>query len=239
MSASPRVRSAESARLLVRVVPRVRQAPRVLLATGLTALLLAAAGCGGASSAASSGSSPVSVSSQQKNGFAGGQFAKPQPRPSFTLTDTAGLPYDFHARTKGAPTFLFFGYTHCPDECPTTMADIATALRDVPAQVRGKVTVVFVTTDPKRDTPAVLGDWLRHFDADLPTKFVGLTGTVAQVQAAQQAAGVPVAQDNGQTHSTELLLYGPDDLARVFYLAGSAPADISHDLPLVAEGQHP
>jgi protein SCO1 len=215
-----------------------------LLAAGLAALLLGAAvscsgssGASGAGSASGGGDGAVSVSPERKGTFAGATFATPQPRPAFTLTGTDGLPYDFQARTKGRPTLLFFGYTHCPDVCPTTMADVATALRDVPAQVRAKVEVVFVTTDPKRDTPKVLGDWLRHFDGDLPTRFVGLTGTQQQVQAAQRAAGVPLAEDDGQTHSTQLLLYGPDDVSRVFYLAGSTPADISHDLPIVAEGQ--
>jgi protein SCO1/2 len=77
---------------------------------------------------------------------------------------------------------------------------------------------------------------LRNFDADLPVKFVGLTGTVPQVEAAQAAAKVAVATENGQTHSAEQLLYGPDDYARVAYVAGSSPEDLRHDLPIVAKG---
>ena len=65
---------------------------------------------------------------------------------------------------------------------------------------------------------------------------MGLTGTVAQVEAAQAAARVPVAEDDGQTHSAELLLYGPDDYARVAYVSGSSPEDLTHDLPIVVTG---
>jgi protein SCO1/2 len=115
------------------------------------------------------------------------------------------------------------------------MADTALALRGVPAALRDKVRVVFVTTDPARDTGPVLAAWLRNFDAGLPVRFVGLTGTRTQVEAAQAAAKVEVATDGGQTHSAEELLYGPDDYARVAYVAGSSPADLAHDLPIVAE----
>lgn len=159
-----------------------------------------------------------------------------QPRPTFTLTDTTGKRYDFAARTRGLPTLLFFGYTHCPDVCPTTMAATAAALRGTPEPLRSQVQVVFVTTDPARDTGTVLAAWLRNFDPDLPRRFVGLTGTSAQVAAAQAAAKVPVATENGQTHSAEQLLYGTDDYARVAFVSGSTPQDLRHDLQLVAKG---
>lgn len=157
-----------------------------------------------------------------------------QPRPTFALTDTAGRPYDFAAATRGAPTLLFFGYTHCPDVCPTTMADTALALQAVPTALRRQVRVVFVTTDPARDTGPVLATWLRNFDTGLGTAFVGLTGTQAQVEAAQAAARVAVAEDGGRTHSAQLLLYGRDDYARVAYVSGGDPADLAHDLPIAA-----
>ncbi len=179
---------------------------------------------------------PVSTQPSPQGEYRGLGLDPPQPRPTFTLRDTAGRPFDFAARTRGHPTFLFFGYTHCPDVCPTTMADLATALRGVPDGLRRAVRVVFVTTDPARDTGPVLAAWLRHFDSDLPNRFVGLTGDAARLAAAQVAARVPVAEDGGQTHSAELLLYGTDDYARVVYLAGSAPEDIQHDLPAVARG---
>lgn len=159
----------------------------------------------------------------------------PLPRPSFTLTDTSGKRFSF-SQTAGDPTLLYFGYTHCPDVCPTTMADIAQAVAQQPAAVRSKVRVVFVTTDVKRDTGRVIAAWLRHFDTDLPHKFIGLTGTQAQIDAAQAAAHVVLAEDGGQTHAADVLLYGADDYAHVKYLQSDNESDqIAHDLPLVSK----
>jgi protein SCO1/2 len=204
----------------------------VMVVFGLTGC-----GSGSAAGAGSSGGPPLSVSSPASGSpFHGAAFERPRPRPSFVLTDQRGRRYDFAARTGGRPTLLFFGFTHCPDICPTTMADVAAALRTLPAGLRDSVQVVFVTTDPKRDTPAVLASWLASFDSDLTTKFIGLTGPRAEIDTAQRGAGVEPARDGGRTHSAQLLLYGSDDLCRVFYLAGSRPEDIAHDLPLVAKG---
>jgi protein SCO1 len=215
-----------------------RSTAAVSAALGLV-VVLGLAGCGsGAPAQAGSGGSGLSVTLPASGSpFRGALFVRPHPRPSFVLTDQRGRRYDFAARTGGRPTLLFFGYTHCPDVCPTTMADVAAALRTLPAGLRDSVQVVFVTTDPKRDTPAALGSWLASFDPDLPTKFTGLTGPRAEIDTAQRGAGVELAQDGGLTHSAQLLLYGSDDLCRVFYLAGSSPEDIAHDLPLVANGE--
>src|SRR3712207_8127068 len=79
-------------------------------------------------------------------------------------------PYDFGAQTAGTPTLLFFGFTNCPDICPTTMADVAVALRGVDPALAEDVQVVFVTTDPAFDTPEVLTEYLGRFDADLPAR---------------------------------------------------------------------
>ena len=101
------------------------------------------------------------------------------------------------------------------------MADIAVALRGLDPPLVEQVQVVFVTTDPAHDTPAVLGEWLDRFDADLPTPFIGLTGDQAAIDQAQLAAGVPLAEDDGKQHSALLLLYGSDDQAHVAFDAGN------------------
>jgi protein SCO1 len=206
---------------------------RRLLAAAAVVGTVALSACSASSEAAPPA---LSASPTPQGPYRGLELDPAQPRPTFTLTDTTGKPYDFAARTRGVPTLLFFGYTHCPDVCPTTMADAAAALRGTPEPLRGTVQVVFVTTDPARDTGKVLANWLRNFDPDLPRTFVGLTGTVAQVEAAQAAAKVPVATENGQTHSAELLLYGTDDYARVAFVSGSSPDDLRHDLLLLAKG---
>ncbi len=209
----------------------MRQALALLVGAVLAGTL---AGCGDTGPAAAP--AVLSAAPTPAGAYRGTELDPPQPRPTFTLTDTTGARFDFAARTRGRPTLLFFGFTHCPDICPTTMASVAAALRGVDEPLRRSVQVVLVTTDPARDTSPVLARWLRNFDADLPARFVGLTGTVAQVEAAQAAARVPVAEDDGRTHSAELLLYGADDYARVAYLADAAPDALRHDLPLVAKG---
>ena len=212
-----------------------------LAALGLAAGLLLA-GCGSDADATaeghdhSGGSAPATVEGGDDSGYAGLHLADPYQKPEFTLTDSAGAPFDFADRTGAGPTLLFFGYTNCPDVCPTTMADIALALRKVDPAVAAETSVVFVTTDPARDTPDVLGAYLDQFDADLATPFTGLTGDQAQVDQAQLAAGVPLAEDMGQTHSSLLLLYGTDGEADVAFDAGNTGADIAHDLALVAAG---
>ena len=213
----------------------------VLLSAGL--LLAGCGGSGGSSGtevsqagAEHSHSAPAQVRGDDGGTYAGIDLEPPYQRPSFTLTDTSGAAYDFATATKGRPTLLFFGYTNCPDVCPTTFADIAVALRKLDPSVASQIQVVFVTTDPARDTPQVIREWLDRFDADLPTPFVGLTGDQATLDQAQLSAGVPLAQDGGQTHSALLLLYGADDKAHVAFDAGNTTKDIADDLAKVAAG---
>jgi protein SCO1/2 len=203
---------------------------------------LVLAGCGGAATDGGSTTAeghdhsggPAATVEGPEDRYAGLDLADPYQRPSFTLTGPGGQPYDFAAETAGAPTLLFFGYTNCPDVCPTTMADVAVALRGVDPALAEQVRVVFVTTDPAFDTPEVLAEYLGRFDADLPTRFVGLTGDQAAIDRAQLATGVPQAEDNGRLHSSLLLLYGGDDLAHVAFDAGNTSRDIAGDLGLVA-----
>ncbi len=161
-----------------------------------------------------------------------GTLVSPAPaKPQFTLTDTSGHPYDFAASTKGQLTLLYFGYTHCPDACPITFATLAGALENLPGVA---TTVVFVTTDPARDTPARLRTWLDQYDAH----FVGLTGTAAQLAAAQRAAGVSVAiagepdKSGNYTvgHAASVLTYTPDGRQHLVYPYGTTQADWQHDL---------
>lgn len=194
--------------------------------------LVALAGC----SSANGKPKPSDLNNQPHVGqYQGFGLVPPLPRPSFTLTDTSGKRFSF-SQTAGHPTLLYFGYTHCPDVCPTTMADIAQAVAAQPAAARSQVRVVFVTTDVKRDTARVIAAWLGHFDAGLPSRFIGLTGTQAQINAAQAAAHVVLAQDGGETHAADVLLYGADDYAHVKYLQSDNESDqIAHDLPLVSK----
>jgi protein SCO1/2 len=95
--------------------------------------------------------------------------------PDFTLTDQGGRPFHL-SDLRGHPLALFFGYTHCPDVCPTTLAALARAKRKLGAAGAG-FDVVFVTVDPQRDTRAIVGRYVRLFDPS----FIGLSGTQAQL----------------------------------------------------------
>ncbi len=202
------------------------------LALGAVVLLT---GCGGDSKASSASPVRSELNDHTNPSYSGMGLTPPQPRPQFTLTDVAGKPFKFGSATAGKLTLLYFGYTNCPDVCPTTLADVTQALRAVPAAVRSATQVVFVTTDVKRDTSAVLGSYLSKFDPGLPNRYIGLTGTQPEIDAAQAAAHVTLAEDEGQTHSAQVLLYGSDDYARVAFLESANEADaIAHDLSVVA-----
>ena len=171
--------------------------------------------------------------------YRGGLVTPPLPKPRFTLTDTAGVPFDFWRETQGYVTLLFFGYARCPDQCPLHMANIAVSLKKIPTAVADQVKVVFVTTDPARDSPPVLRSWLDHFDQ----RFIGLTGSEAAIEAAQRAARVPSARTTARTgadyavaHASFVLVYTKDNLAHLIYPSGMTQEDWAHDLPnLVAE----
>ena len=214
----------------------VRSRRRPVLAALLLASGLALSACGTATAEGEGGhdhsSGPATVEGPQ-DVYAGIDLAEPYRRPSFTLTDTTGAPFDFKAATSGRPTLLFFGYTNCPDVCPTTLADVAVALRGLDPALVEQLQMVFVTTDPAFDTPGVLAEYLGRFDADLPQRFIGLTGDQEAIDQAQLSTGVPLAEEAGRLHSSLLLLYGHDDEAHVAFDAGNTSRDIAADLRLV------
>jgi protein SCO1 len=178
------------------------------------------------------------VLAQQSNTdtYRGGLVTPPLPKPAFVLTDTSGAAFDFRRKTEGYVTLLFFGYTYCPDECPMHMANLGAALKKLPAGMADQVKLVFVTTDPARDSPAVLRRWLDLFDRH----FIGLTGTGRDIEAVERAAGVPLAVKTGLasgnyavSHANFVLAYSKDNLAHVIYPGGISKDDWAHDLPLL------
>ena len=179
--------------------------------------------------------SPVPAQ-QGRGNYRGGLVTPPLPKPAFVLTDTSGAAFDFRQRTEGYVTLLFFGYTYCPDQCPMHMANLSAALKKMPADISERVKLVFVTTDPARDSPAVVRRWLNLFD----WRFVGLTGSQRAIEAVERAAGVPPATKTGQSndnyavsHANFVLAYSKDNLAHVIYPGGVSKEDWVHDLPLL------
>ncbi|MEQ1580519.1 MAG: SCO family protein [Steroidobacteraceae bacterium] len=147
-----------------------------------------------------------------------------RPLPEFTLVDQAGKPFD-KARLQGRWNLLFFGFTSCPDICPTTLTTLGSveqSLKDLPANDRPQV--VFVSVDPQRDTPDRVDAYVRFFS---PT-IVGITGNAEAIASFADALHVPYAitplPDGTYTvdHSSALFLVGPDGALRAVF---SAPHD--------------
>jgi len=220
------------------VLPPVRAARR--RAGPLACLLLTCALACDRGGEAGSSSTSAAEETAQRLGLAGTAFSAPLPRPDFALTDMQGRPFDFRGATGGRLTLLFFGYTSCPDVCPTTLASLAKGLGELPPDLRDAVQVVFVGVDPARDTPERLRDWLAHFDP----RFVGLTGSETELAQAQRAAAVPAAfvdekLPDGYTvaHASWVLVYTPDDQAHLRYGTDTSAAQWAHDLAvLVRDG---
>lgn len=167
-------------------------------------------------------------------GLSGIKLPAATPRPDFALMTPAGERYSFRERTQGRLTLLFFGYTNCPDVCPATMANLGAVLGKLLSTERSRLDVIFVTTDPERDTPQRLAEWLGGFDRD----FVGLTGTIDELAAAQRAAGVAVAIRNpgsptSMSHAAQVIVYSPDDSSHIAYPFGTRQAQWAADLPVL------
>ncbi|WP_035847065.1 SCO family protein [Kitasatospora azatica] len=222
--------------------PRRRTSRRVAGAAALAlAGALALTGCGsGAAGSANSGSAAAVSKEPNNSPYQGTPLARHFDKPDLVLTDTSGQPFDLRQRTAGRTMLLFFGYTSCPDVCPTTMGDIGVALQKLPAEEQKKIDVVFVSTDPQRDTTKVLRTWLDSFDKD----FIGLTGDLDKVKAAAKSLGIlvedPVVNKDGSvtsSHGAQVLAFLPsDDKAHVLYLSNTAQQVFAHDLPLLAKG---
>jgi len=185
-----------------------------------------------------------SSSSWSATAFRGDELSHPIPLDATAQAATfasTGAPTSLGALQQGQLMLVYFGYTHCPDVCPTTMADLGQALRQLPAPVQARTQVVFITSDPARDTPPVMKAWLSNFDPGLPHRFVGLTGTVTQIDTLAKSVGVPlfppVTEPNGTItvqHGAQTLAF-VDGQARVLWTAGTAVGDYGHDISALAQ----
>ena len=137
--------------------------------------------------------------------------------PDLQMTDQNGQRVSI-SDLKGKWTMLFFGYTFCPDICPTTLAELRQIKSELPKDVLSKLQVVLVSVDPNRDTPQQLKQYLGYFDPD----FRGLTGSVDDIQKLANAVSIPfIPADTSKPnytvdHSGNLALLGPDGSQRGF-----------------------
>ena len=146
----------------------------------------------------------------------------PQSRhlPAITLTNQDGQPVLIN-ELKDKWSLLFFGYTYCPDICPTTLAQLRQVKSELPKEAVDRLQVVLVSVDPNRDTPNQLKQYLGYFDKD----FVGVAGTIDDTQKLANALSIPfIPADTSKPgytvdHSGNLAIVGPDGRQRGFIRA--------------------
>ncbi|HEX4936134.1 MAG TPA: SCO family protein [Gemmatimonadaceae bacterium] len=191
------------------------------------------------------GGDRAGTDSNDASGFRGVITSPPREKPDFTLTDFNGKPFNFRRDTEGKVALLFFGYTHCPDVCPLHAANVAAVLKKLPFEAREAIRFVFVSTDPDRDTPERLKEWLGNFD---PT-FIGVRGSVDEVNRILYAMRMPpidlsqkpagAASQYLVGHAAQVVAFGLDGLSRLEYPFGIRQEDWAHDLPKLARGEVP
>jgi protein SCO1/2 len=164
--------------------------------------------------------------------FQGGELKPLAEAAPIELTDQNGQPFSLAAQ-EGKAVLLYFGYTTCPDACPTTLSDWVEVKRLL-GDKADQVEFVMVTVDPDRDTQAKLLDYMSFFDPS----FYGLTGDQATITMIEQNYGIVAVKDPIEgsatgylmTHTTSFWVVDPDGKLRLTYALGTDPAVVAKDL---------
>jgi protein SCO1/2 len=180
----------------------------------------ALAGCG---SSATTGGSAVAQATQlgPSSAYSGFVLTKAYNLPSGTFSSSSGGSTRVTAPAKGDLTLVFYGFTHCTDDCPTTVADVSAAWRGLPAADQKRITFDLITTDPWRDTTSVMKTWLARYN--LPSS-QGLTASWDVIHDSGAGVGVDVekptsfAGDYQVTHGLQVLAYTSDGKAHLEWL---------------------
>jgi protein SCO1 len=159
--------------------------------------------------------------------------------PPLTLIDQDGQPFDTRS-LQGRWHILFFGFTACPDICPTTLSDMRRLFGQLPSDTRERLQLVLITADPARDTPQQLKTYLDYYRAG----FSGLTGEMEQLQQLSRALGLPFVPANetqgdySVSHSGNLALVGPDGTLRGHVRAPLMLDGLQRALPRIVDTEH-
>src|SRR3989338_375773 len=154
--------------------------------------------------------------------------------PELSLVDQDGQPVAVN-QLKGQWSLLFFGYTFCPDICPTTLAQLRQLKTQLPPETQAQLRMILVSVDPHRDTPQQLKQYLSYFDAG----FQGLTGEEALIQKLANGVSIPfIPADTSKEnytvdHSGNLVLIGPDGTQRGFIRAPINNENLAAELPVL------
>ncbi|UUZ58828.1 SCO family protein [Nocardioides sp. B-3] len=189
------------------------------LAVGVAAGLLS--GCG------------PSVGMSAGHEMTGTVLDPPFPVAADAPVDGDSSPYSPVEDTDKDLTLVFFGYTHCPDICGIVMSTMASAMTRLSADERDEVDVVFVTTDPKRDTPEVVGDYATNFDPG----FIGVSGGIQTIIDVAKPLGIAVEQGDklptggyDVTHGTQIVAIDADDEGIAYWSEDVSSAQLAADL---------
>ncbi len=168
--------------------------------------------------------------------YFGAEPAAPYQMPDVTLESTNGKPFNLITDTSYPVTLVFFGYTNCPDVCPLVMSDLTSAVLHLPDGVRAHTQVLFITTDPARDTPEVLRTYLDRYNTD----FVGLTGNLHDIVLAGDSLGVAIEGRNKLPsggydvgHGAQVIGFDHDQ-APVIWTAGTPVDELVKDVSKLA-----
>ncbi|NNG11807.1 MAG: SCO family protein [Halobacteria archaeon] len=164
-------------------------------------------------------------------------FSEARALQPFELVDHTGKAFT-NNELEGHWSFIFFGYTHCPDVCPTTLSvlnSVATRLHDQPDPLR----YIFISVDPERDTPDKMGQFVSYFNAD----FIGVTGTTEAITKLTQQLGVIAARVENKAdvenylidHTASILLIDPDGRFHALFSPPLKAADIASDFIRIAQ----
>ena len=169
-------------------------------------------------------------------GFRGTTYGEPYPvAQEFELSRGDGSRLRL-SELRGKVVLLFFGYTSCPDVCPTTLAELKQALENLGERKAQQVQVLFVTVDPERDTPERVQEYVNHFNPN----FIGLSGTESELVPVWQKYGVFREIVDGSSaagyivnHTARVTLIDQNGNMRVSFAFETPVEDIVHDLKLL------
>jgi len=165
-----------------------------------------------------------------------GVFDPPRMAPEFSLPSSVDSQFTL-SEQRGKILVLGFGFSHCPNVCPMTLANLAQAYKNLGA-LADQVQVVYMTVDPERDTPVRLREYLANFNSH----FIGVTGSAEELAALRQSYGIIAKKEvhkSGGTyevhHSSYLYLIDRDGLLRALVPFGKSADDITHDIKILLQ----
>lgn len=175
----------------------------------------------------------ASAAQAETEALKSGVFNPPRLAPEFTMQSSQGGDFKLQ-QTRGKLVVLGFGFTHCTEVCPVTLANLAQVRKKL-GDLASEMQVVYVTVDPANDPPARMSEYLRLFDAS----FIGATGTDAQLAAVQKEYGIVATKAIGKKgeaqvhHSSYLYLIDRTGYLRALVPFGKSSDDIVHDIKIL------